>query len=109
MKRVIYAGSEFLTGDAIAAALLRYSAALAEVGEAETVTVPAVEADGSIVDVELLVGPASQIVAKRAGTGATELVDPDVLAELEERTRRLRPVAIVDPDPPSEIDFDSGG
>ncbi|WP_127819467.1 hypothetical protein [Microbacterium sp. CPCC 204701] len=108
MKRIIYAGSEFLTGDEIAIALLRYSAALAEVGEAETVTIPALEDDGSIGSVVLLVGPASQIVAKPAGSGATELIDVGVLAELEARTRRLRPVAVVDPEPPAEMDFDRG-
>lgn len=108
MKRIIYAGSEFLTGDEIAVALLRYSAALAEVGEAETVTIPALEEDGSIGSIDLLVGPASQIVARPAGTGATELIDVGVLAELEARTRRLRPVAVVDPEPPADLDFDRG-
>lgn len=106
MKRIIYAGSEFLTGDDIAVALMRYSAALAEVGEAETVTIPAVEPDGSIGAVDLLVGPASQIIARPAGRGATELIDVGVLAELEARTRRLRPVAVIDPDPPADLDFD---
>ena len=104
----MYAGSEFLTGDDIAAALMRYSAALAEVGEAETVTIPALEADSSIGTVDLLVGPASQIIARPAGRGATELVDVGVLAELEARTRRLRPVAVIDPDPPADLDFDGG-
>ena len=108
MKRIIYAGSNFLTGDDIAAALLRYGAALAEVGDAETVTIPAVEEDGSIRAVELLVGPASQIVTIQAGTGATELVDPEVVAEIERRTRRLRPVAVVDTDPPRDIGLDDG-
>lgn len=108
MKRVIYAGSEFLTGDEIASALLRYSAALAEVGEAETVTIPAVEDDGSVGSVDLLVGPASQIVAIPAGRGTTELVDAGIVAELEARTRRLRPVAVMDPEPPTDTDFDRG-
>ena len=108
MKRIIYAGSEFLTGDDIAAALLRFSAALAEVGEAETVTIPAVEDDGSIGSVDLLVGPASQIIAIPVGRGSTELIDDGVLAELDARTRRLRPIAVVDPEPPAEMDFDQG-
>lgn len=108
MKRIIYAGSEFLTGDEIAVALLRYSAALAEVGDAETVTIPALEDDGSIGSVDLLVGPASQIVAMPAGRGETELIDDGIIAELDARTRRLRPVAVVDPEPPAEMDFDRG-
>ncbi|WP_194409546.1 hypothetical protein [Microbacterium cremeum] len=108
MKRIIYAGSEFLTGDEIAIALLRYSAALAEVGEAETVTIPALDEDGAIGSVDMLVGPASQIVAVPAARGVTELVDPGVLAELDARTRRLHPVAVVDPAPPVDLDFDRG-
>lgn len=108
MKRIIYAGSEFLTGDDIAAALMRYSAALAEVGEAETVTIPALEVDGTIGTVDLLVGPASQIIAIPVGRGGTELIDVGVLAELEARTRRLRPIAVIDPEPPTEVDFDRG-
>ena len=106
MKRIIYAGSEFMTGDDIATALLRYSAALAEVGEAQTVTIPSFQEDGSIGSVDLLVGPASQIVAIHAGTGEQDLVDEGIVAELEARTRRLRPVAVVDPEPPVDVDFD---
>jgi hypothetical protein len=108
VKRILYAGSEIVTGDDIADALMRYSAALAEVGDAETVTIPAVIADGSVASVDMLVGPASQIVAMPTGAGEVELVDDAVIAELESRTRRLRPVAVVDPEPPVEVDFDRG-
>lgn len=109
MKRIIYAGSEILTGDDIAVALLRYSEALAEVGQAETVTIPAMEPDGSIERVDMLVGPASQIVAVPARRDDTELIDEGVVEDLEARTRRLRPVAIIDQEPPGdEADFDRG-
>lgn len=106
VKRIIYAGSEFLTGDDIAAALMRYSAALAEVGEAEMIAIPALADDGSVVSIELLVGPASQIVAMHGGTGSRELVDPDLVSDLDARARRLRPVAVVDPDPRAGMDYD---
>ena len=64
MKRVIYAGSEFVTGDDIAGALLGCGQALAEAGEAEAVTVPIRELDGSVGEVTVLIGPASQMVAR---------------------------------------------
>ena len=100
MKRVIYAGSHFVTGDEIAAALMRYSEALAEVGQAETVTVPAVDEDGSRTGVLVLVGPASQIMAQDIATELDEFVDPEAVAYLEAKTRRLTPRAVLDTDPP---------
>ena len=112
MKRVIYAGSEFLTGDDITSALLTCSQALAEAGEAETVSVPVVEADGSISAVTVLIGPASQIVAKDAHMEGRELEDATAVARLNAITRRHHPVAIVDGDgevaPQPDWDADLG-
>lgn len=98
MKRVIYAGSEFLTGDDITSALLNCSQALAEAGEAETVSVPVVEPDGAIGTVTVLIGPASQIVAKDVHIEADELEDGPAVARLNAITRRHHPVAVVDGD-----------
>lgn len=98
MKRVNYAGSEFLTGDDITSALLDCSQALAEAGEAETVSVPVVAPDGSISAVTVLIGPASQIVAMDAHIEGRELEDATAVARLNAITRRHHPVAIVDGD-----------
>ena len=98
MKRVNYAGSEFLTGDDITSALLDCSRALAEAGEAETVSVPIVEADGSISAVTVLIGPASQIVAKDAHVDGDELEDATAVARLNAIRRRHHAVGRVDGD-----------
>ena len=105
MKRVIYAGSEFVTGDDITAALLGCGQALAEAGEAEAVTVPTRELDGSVVEITVLIGPASQMVARDADSGGEELIDEVAVARLNSIQRRLRPVAVIDL-PPSHDDWD---
>lgn len=106
VKRVTYAGSEFVTGDAIATELLHTSQALAEAGDAQAVTVPAREADGSIREVSVLIGPASQIVAMDVENVGDELIDDDAVARLVRIQRELRPVAGFDTDAPDETDWD---
>ncbi|NUT59153.1 MAG: hypothetical protein HOQ00_09975 [Agromyces sp.] len=91
MKIIVYAGDELLTGDEIAEALLEYGQALAQNGTASKVEIPTLEADGSRSTTTVLVGPASQIIAKRTDSDAEELRDPSVVAELKARTRALRP------------------
>lgn len=90
MKLVIYAGSEYLTGDEIAEALMAYSAALGATGNAERVTIPIRERDGADSTAEFLLGPASQIVVKPVETGDDELVDEYTVAHLRELTLRIK-------------------
>ena len=97
MKTILYAGSELLTGDDIADAVLEYCAALADEQSAEIVEIPVLNADGSRATATLLVGPASQIVAKGASTRFAELIDSDTVANLKARTREHRPVASAAP------------
>lgn len=107
MKKVIYAGTEFLTGDKIAAALMNCSQALGDAGQAETVSVPAIGVDGAIIEVTVLIGPASQIVAQDAETGYDELVDDDIVAALDIKAQRLTPIAVVDAEPPFATEWDA--
>jgi hypothetical protein len=106
VKRVIYAGSYFLTGDAIAVALLRYSEALAEVGQAETIAVPALGENGEEANVQVLVGPASQIMAQDADTDPADLVVPGAVEELEAKIRALTPRAVVADEWPDRPEWD---
>jgi hypothetical protein len=62
MKRVSYAGESFLTTDTVADALVDLTAALGRTKNAEVVEVPAVDLEGKMQAVRLVVGPASQIV-----------------------------------------------
>src|SRR6476661_8776983 len=95
MKVLTYAGSQFLTGDDIAAAVMRYSEALAEQHTAANVEIPVVLSDGSRSTATFLVGPASQIVATDASVDG-ELTDPDVVERLNGLTRGLHPTAVIE-------------
>jgi hypothetical protein len=101
MKMLIYACSEFMTSDAVAVALLRYSEALAESQEAATIELPIVEPGGRLTTAEFLVGPASQIVSKNIETDLEEPDAPEVVERLRAMTRRLRPEASIESEAPS--------
>jgi hypothetical protein len=89
---IVYAGGELMTGDEIAEALLTYSQALAQSDTASTVEIPTLDDDGERLNVKVLVGPASQIMAKPTESEFGELRDPDVVAHLASMTARLQPV-----------------
>ncbi len=88
---IVYAGEELITGDEIAQALLKYSEALAEKGSASTVEIPILSDDGTRSTATVLVGPASQIVARPAESSFGELHDPRVVEHLAALTTDLRP------------------
>lgn len=102
MKILTYAGSDFVTGDDVAGALLRYSAALADDHSAATISIPVVSSDGEVSMASFLVGPASQIVSSDAEGQREELASPEVVAHLEELTRALHPVATTSRDEPDD-------
>jgi hypothetical protein len=80
MRLVSYTGGTFVTGDAIAAVLVDYAAELANAERAAAVWVPT--PDG---DVELLLGPASELLTQAVDDQRTE---PDP-REFEEQVRML--------------------
>ena len=106
MKVLIYAGSEFMTSDTIADALMRYSEALTEGQNAGTIDVPIVEADGTSSTASFLVGPASQIVAKPVVSQFADPIDAAVLARIEAATRGLHPTASIDVTPQQQVEWD---
>ena len=90
MKRVGYAGGAFLTGDSIADALLDYAAVLARAGQADRIRIPAIGADDHPTEFDLVVGPASQLIAEPVEFRGEELEAPALVADLERRGRRAR-------------------
>lgn len=90
MRRILYAGGELITGDAIADAVMALGRALAEAREADTVTVPVLDG-GRRSTATILIGPASQIVVMDAPAGTPELVDDEALHALTVRRKRLQP------------------
>jgi len=106
MERISYAGGVLLTGDAIARAVISYAEALAKRGTAAEVDIPVRRDDGSLGAAQLLLGPASQLVAEAVETDLEDPVDDDLVARLRVKTAELsdsRPVfddsaASADPD-----------
>ena len=89
MERITYAGNTLVTGSAIAHAVLEYARALAEAGIADTVVIPTVAEDGAPERVEMLIGPASQLMSGSTRAHGPELEDEETVAELGRRTRGL--------------------
>jgi hypothetical protein len=94
MRRIYYAGDRFLTGTAIAEALVAYAAALARHDAAEAVEVPIRhEENGRPGVVSFLVGPASQIVTEEVQAhGYDEIRDDALVEHLRARTKALAPI-----------------
>lgn len=90
MKRVIYAGGSFLTDDAAAAALTSYAADLARAGSADTVSVPGLTDRGEAQRIEVLLGPASQIMIEDADD-VGDVDSAGFVSELGQRSTDLRP------------------
>lgn len=89
MKQVTYAGTTFTTGTAIADALLGLVEALGANGASASVHLPALGDDGEIRDVDIVVGPASEVVAMTVPSAQPELVDVETVAGFEKRVREL--------------------
>jgi hypothetical protein len=90
MYRIHYAGDSIVTGTEIARALLDYAQALAQVGTSSTVDVPTVNEDGSSGRSEILIGPASQLIADAETSDFDEVVDDALVAYMREEAARLR-------------------
>lgn len=63
MKTIIYGGESFQTSDEAADALLRFAARLATTDRAEVVAVPSIDAQGHATIIELVIGPASELMS----------------------------------------------
>ena len=91
MMRLVYAGTEVLTGSDIALAVLRCCEALVESGRAEVVRIPVLSASGSRVTASMVIGPASQMIVVEAEDEHDELVDAELVSFLDGRARAQRP------------------
>ena len=89
VKRLLYAGGSFVTGDRIAEAVLAYAAELANAGKAVKIDVPALDLEQQRERVSLVVGPASQILAEPVELGL-ELEDEAFTSQLRRKTSVLR-------------------
>ncbi len=89
VKRILYAGGFFLTGDRIAEAVLEYAAELANAGKAAKLDVPALDLEQRPELVSLVIGPSSQLLAEPVSVGQ-EIEDETFTRQLHRRTEVLR-------------------
>jgi hypothetical protein len=86
MKRIMYAGGSFMTGDRIADAVLDYAAVLARAGSADHLRVPGLGVDDRWHVYDVLIGPASQLLAEDVDTLIEDVGDESFLADLRARS-----------------------
>lgn len=89
VKRLLYAGGSFVTGDRIADAVLAYAAELANAGKAVKLDVPALDLEQQRERISIIIGPASQILAEPVSVGL-EMDDEAFTSLLRRKTNVLR-------------------
>jgi hypothetical protein len=89
MKRISYGAGTILTGDRIADALLDYAAALARAGTADHVRVPAIASDDERTVLDIVIGPASQLMAEHEEVGFADVIDEEFVDELALRGKMV--------------------
>ena len=94
MKRILYSSGSVLTGDRVARAVVQYATALVNNRSADAVTIP-VAGEGASGAVEMLIGPASQLLVEDAGPDPADLDHTTAVAEIQRRIDRIeRPAPI---------------
>lgn len=89
MKRLSYVDRSIITADRVSDAVIEYAQLLALRSRSDVVTVPAFTADNEATSVDMLIGPASQLIAEPV-PDEVELDIEEFLVELSERVERLR-------------------
>lgn len=89
MKRIHYAGTSFVTGDAIARALIAYARVLTDNRSSDVVEVPISRRDGSPGRVELLIVPTNGMLFETEPTLVRDVIDESLILELHGRADRL--------------------
>jgi hypothetical protein len=92
MREISYADQHFVTSDLIAERVLRYAKLMGRVGTDDVIGIPAVSDDGTLYQVEVLIGPASQITAVEVQDEPTEFPnEAEIVADLDRRIAGLNP------------------
>jgi hypothetical protein len=86
MQIIHYSGDTYLTGDNIAFAVIEYAKTLALAESSATVGIPFRRDDTSTGHLELLIGPASQLVLESSPASGHELQDEELVASLTQKT-----------------------
>lgn len=89
MEMIYYANDTIRTGTEISRAVLAYAGALARRKSSATIDIPVRRADGTVGRANLLLGPASQLVAETYADDATEIEDAELVETLNAEIRNL--------------------
>ena len=84
-----YTGGSVLMADDVCEALMQYARVLASAQGSDVLVVPVIDEDGELVTAELLVGPASQLLAVPVIGAAESGRDQAVIDDIQRRTRLL--------------------
>src|SRR5215203_3879491 len=90
MKVISYAEEHIVTTDEIAGEVLSYARELGRSHIADTVDVPAIYADGHIGQVQVLIGPASQLTVLETSQEQADIASEKFLADIRSRSAALR-------------------
>ncbi|MCA5924266.1 hypothetical protein [Curtobacterium oceanosedimentum] len=103
MKHIQYDRSSILTTDDVADAVIEYAAALAGGDRADTVSIPAVAADGTMTTTKVLIGPASQLVVEDAEEDELEGEHDQFVARLRAATLTFEHEAAIHADQRTDL------
>ena len=90
-----YAGGEVLVSDELCHALLSFSAEIAKTGGSDDLRIPVITVDGIQGFAEIVVGPASQLLATPTDAAQVDLEDSDVVADIVTRSAALKPSRVL--------------
>ena len=81
MRTIAYLSQILITDDDVARLVVEYARMLAVNDTADTVSIPVTDGSGSVSQVELLLGPASQMLSAESGTPYVD-VNPEAAVEM---------------------------
>jgi hypothetical protein len=103
MKKISNAAGTFLTGTAIADAIMEYATALWNQRRVATVDIPFVNGQGVIERAQFLIGWANHIATVSARSIGSELREPETENEL--RTEAKRTIGVINAQPLESPDY----
>jgi hypothetical protein len=104
MMKLEYAGAEVFVSDALCHALMDFSATIARIGGSEDLTIPVITSEGVSGMAEIVVGPASQLLATPTNETPGNRRDGDLHDEEAVEEIRSRAASLQHPPPATSFD-----
>jgi len=103
---VTYSEKSLFVEDELAELLIEYAKVLAQCGESDTVEVPAIGADGNVVEAVFLLTPSTILMIESANGVVSPPGDPQLADRLRDRIRRLTTTNVAVPETDRPVDPD---